>query len=79
MIKKLLVFISVLVIGAMMFVPRSTAAPPSEDAVEEVASEEGVVEEEVALFMEGQLQLAGSTTVHPLAEVLSEAFMDMNE
>jgi phosphate transport system substrate-binding protein len=79
MIKKSLVFISIIVIGAMMFAACSTTAPPSEDAIEVVASEESAVEEEVALVLEGQLQLAGSTTVQPLAEVLSEAFMDMNE
>ncbi|MFO8037465.1 MAG: phosphate ABC transporter substrate-binding protein [Anaerolineales bacterium] len=45
-------------------------------APEEVEETEVVEEEEAGLS--GQLQLAGSTTVQPLAEVLSEAFMDMH-
>ncbi|MBN2554869.1 MAG: hypothetical protein JXA97_02930, partial [Anaerolineales bacterium] len=37
-----------------------------------------VVEEPEVQAATGQLQIAGSTTVQPLAEVLAEAFMDMN-
>ena len=64
MLKKLLVVITVLMISAIFFSACTTTAPATES------------EEEGALS--GQLQLAGSTTVQPLAEVLAEAFMDMN-
>ncbi|MBG0787944.1 MAG: phosphate ABC transporter substrate-binding protein [Anaerolineaceae bacterium] len=42
-----------------------------EEATEEAAATEAVV-------LSGQIQLAGSTTVQPLAEVLAEAFMAAN-
>jgi len=64
MLKKLLVVITVLVISAIFFSACTTTAPATES------------EKEGALS--GQLQLAGSTTVQPLAEVLAETFMDMN-
>jgi phosphate transport system substrate-binding protein len=41
-------------------------------------TDEEVMEEETAAGLSGQIQLAGSTTVQPLAEVLAEAFMDAN-
>jgi len=43
---------------------------------DETAAEEPAEEEVAALS--GQVQIAGSTTVQPLAEVLADAFMDMN-
>jgi phosphate transport system substrate-binding protein len=39
-----------------------------------VTEEEGAAEEEEMSSLSGQLQIAGSTTVQPLAEVLAEAF-----
>jgi len=74
MLKKSFLPIAALVIGAMFFTACTTAAPASE--VEEVTYAKKETEEEMVLS--GQLQLAGSTTVQPLAEVLAEAFMDMN-
>jgi phosphate transport system substrate-binding protein len=65
--------VSVLVLGAC-----STAAPvEAAPTAEEVAAPA----EEIAPTAEplsGTLQLAGSTTVQPLAEVLAEAFMETN-
>jgi phosphate transport system substrate-binding protein len=55
-----------------------TACGDTETAAPEKVEETEVVEEEEAEGLSGQLQLAGSTTVQPLAEVLSEAFMDMH-
>ena len=42
-----------------------------------VATEEAVEEAAPAASLSGQLQLAGSTTVLPVAETVSEAFMEM--
>jgi phosphate transport system substrate-binding protein len=67
MSKIFFMVMAILVIGATLFTSCSPAAPVVE--VEEA-------EEEMALS--GQLQLAGSTTVQPLAEVLAESFMDAN-
>ena len=69
MFKKSFVVLAVLAIAAMMIVACAPAA-------EEAAPAEEAMEEEAALS--GQLQLAGSTTVQPLAEVLAESFMDSN-
>jgi len=81
MSRKLTVLLSVMLVSALLLGACSTAAPAEEaaPAVEEAApaAEEAApaAEEEV---LSGQLQLAGSTTVQPLAEVLAEAFMDAN-
>jgi len=82
MSKKVFAVMAVFAIAAMFIAACAPAAPAAEEAapvVEEAApAEEVVVEpamEEVVLS--GQLQLAGSTTVQPLAEVLGEAFMEM--
>jgi len=72
MVKKSFVVLAVLAIAAMMIV---ACAPAAEEAAPAEEAEEAM-EEEAALS--GQLQLAGSTTVQPLAEVLAESFMDSN-
>ena len=51
-------------------------SPTDAPAKTEVAAAQ--TEEAKPGSMEGTLQLAGSTTVQPLAEVLAEAYMDMN-
>ncbi len=80
MSKKLFVVIAVLAVGAVFFAACATEAPTAdaEEAapVEEASPAEEETEEEMVLS--GQLQLAGSTTVQPLAEVLAESFMDIN-
>ena len=43
----------------------------------EAEAEEETVEETTAASLSGQLQLAGSTTVQPVAETIGEAFMEM--
>ncbi len=85
MSKKIFIAIAVLVIGAMLFAACATSAPASEAEEAAPAEEASPTEEEAAeeeteeeMVLSGQLQLAGSTTVQPLVEVLAEAFMDMN-
>ena len=80
MSKKFFMVMAVLVIGATLFTACSPTALVVEvegaAPAEEVAPAGEEAEEEMALS--GQLQLAGSTTVQPLAEVLAESFMDAN-
>ena len=52
-------------------------APAANAAAEEAPVEEAAAEE-AAAGLSGQIQLAGSTTVQPLAEELAESFMGMN-
>ncbi len=85
MSKKVLVLIAVLVASLMVLTacqqaaPATEAAPAAEEApaMEEAPTEEAAPAEEAAA-LSGQLQLAGSTTVQPLAEELAAAFMDAN-
>jgi len=74
--KNLLGIMVILIIGAMVFVACIPAVPASE-AEEAVPVEEAAPAEE-EMVLSGQLQLAGSTTVQPLAELLAESFMDKN-
>lgn len=84
MSRKIFGLLSVMLVSALLLGACSTAAaeepaPAAEESaptMEEAApaAEEAPAEEALS----GQLQLAGSTTVQPLAEVLSEAFMDAN-
>lgn len=67
-----MMLVSALLLGACSTAAVEEAAPVAEEAA---PVEEAVVEEEV---LSGQLQLAGSTTVQPLAEVLAESFMEAN-
>lgn len=80
MFKKSFLAIAVLVIGAM-FVAACAPTGPTSEAEEAAPAEEASLageETEEEIVLSGQLQLAGSTTVQPLAEVLAESFMDMN-
>ena len=67
-----MMLVSALLLGACSTAAVEEAAPVAEEAA---PVEEAVVEEEA---LSGQLQLAGSTTVQPLAEVLAESFMEAN-
>ncbi len=67
-----MMLVSALLLGACSTAAVEEAAPVAEEAA---PVEEVVVEEEA---LSGQLQLAGSTTVQPLAEVLAESFMEAN-
>ena len=70
--RNLFVLTVLVVVGAMLFSacsPDLSVETEQPTATEEVSAPEG---------LSGQLQLAGSTTVQPLAEVLAEAFMAAN-
>lgn len=77
MSRKYFGLLSIMLVSALLLGACSTAAVEETAPVAEEAApvEEAVVEEEV---LSGQLQLAGSTTVQPLAEVLAESFMEAN-
>jgi len=75
MSKKSFVVLAVLAISAMMI---AACAPAAEEVAEEAAPAAEEAMEEEAAALSGQIQLAGSTTVQPLAEVLAESFMDSN-
>ncbi|MCD6356730.1 MAG: phosphate ABC transporter substrate-binding protein, partial [Anaerolineaceae bacterium] len=68
MSKKSFLITAALAIGAITLTSCASTAP-----LEKVASPTE------ATALSGHLQLAGSTTVQPLAEILAETFMDMNE
>lgn len=82
MSKKVLVVCAILVTGLMVFTACQQAAPAEEvvSAEEAAPAEEAEPTEEVVeeVGLSGQLQLAGSTTVQPLAEELAEEFMNAN-
>jgi len=87
MLKKYFFVMAVLVSGAMIFAACAPAAAPAADVAapaeaEAMEEEDSPAEEapaaEAETSLEGQLQLAGSTTIQPLAEVWAEAFMDTN-
>jgi phosphate transport system substrate-binding protein len=70
--RNLFVLTVLIVVGAMLFsacVPDLSVETEQPTATEEAGGPSGA---------SGQLQLAGSTTVQPLAEVLAEAFMADN-
>jgi len=84
MSRKLFHFIAALTLLSVFLVACGQATTIEEPAVEEPAAQEAVpaeAEEEAApveeVSLSGQIQLAGSTTVQPLAEELAEAFMAM--
>ena len=62
--------------GQAIVVEEGYISVSAEAEAEDVVEEE-VVEETTAVDLSGQLQLAGSTTVQPVAETIAEAFMDM--
>jgi phosphate transport system substrate-binding protein len=73
--RKVLVLSTLLLIGALLFtacqpdLSVETETPPAEETSEPKEEQAG---------LSGQIQIAGSTTVQPLAEVLAEAFMADN-
>jgi phosphate transport system substrate-binding protein len=73
--RKVLVLSTLLLIGALLFtacqpdLSVETETPPAEETSEPTEEQAG---------LSGQIQIAGSTTVQPLAEVLAEAFMADN-
>ncbi len=75
MSRKLFGLLSIVILSALLLGACSTAAaePTAAPAAEEPAAEEAADE-----ALSGQIQIAGSTTVQPLAETLSETFMDAN-
>ena len=70
--RKLLVLPVLIMVGAMLF---TACVPDLSVETEQPTATEAAVE---SGSLSGQLQLAGSTTVQPLAEVLAEAFMADN-
>lgn len=70
--RNLFVLTVLIMVGAMVF---SACAPDLSVEIEQPTATEAAVE---SGSLSGQLQLAGSTTVQPLAEVLAEAFLADN-
>jgi phosphate transport system substrate-binding protein len=70
----------VLAVTVLVMAVFTTACQPdlSLDAEEPTQEQPSAESEETADELSGQLQLAGSTTVQPLAEQLATAFMDQN-
>ncbi|MGV8026941.1 MAG: phosphate ABC transporter substrate-binding protein PstS family protein [Anaerolineaceae bacterium] len=77
MSRKYFGLLSIMLVSALLLGACSTAAA---EVATPVAEEAATVEETAptAEPLSGQLQLAGSTTVQPLAETLAEAFMEAN-
>ena len=80
MSRKLFGLLSIVILSALLLGACSTAAAePTAARAEEAAAEEAAPAEEAAEeTLSGQIQMAGSTTVQPLAESLAESFMDAN-
>jgi len=80
MSRKLFILLSIMIVSALLLGACSTtAAEPTAAPAEEAAAEEPAAEEAApAEALSGQIQMAGSTTVQPLAETLAETFMDAN-
>ncbi|NMB61878.1 MAG: phosphate ABC transporter substrate-binding protein [Chloroflexi bacterium] len=78
MSRKYFGLLSVMLVSALLLGACSTAAaePAAPTAAVAAPAEEVIAPEAEALS--GQLQIAGSTTVQPLAETLAEAFMEGN-
>ncbi len=70
--RNLFVLTVLIMVGAMVF---SACVPDLSVEIEQPTATEAAVE---SGSLSGQLQLAGSTTVQPLAEVLAEAFLADN-
>ncbi|HAF61832.1 MAG TPA: phosphate-binding protein [Anaerolineaceae bacterium] len=85
MSRKIFGLLSIMLVSALLLGACSTPAaeeptPAAEEEAAPTMEEAAPVEEEAPVeeALSGQLQLAGSTTVQPLAEVLAESFMDAN-
>ncbi len=77
MSRKYFILLSVMIVSALLLGACSStaASTPTEEATVAAPTEEVAPTAET---LSGQLQIAGSTTVQPLAETLAEAFMDAN-
>ncbi|MDK2981796.1 MAG: phosphate transport system substrate-binding protein [Chloroflexota bacterium] len=78
--KKVLVLTAVMLVSALVFAACQQAAPTEEAAMADTAApaEEAAPAEDAMEALSGQLQIAGSTTVQPLAEELAAEFMAAN-
>ena len=77
--KRVLVLTAVMLVSAFVFAACQQAAPTQAAAqAEEAALAEEAAPAEEAAALSGQLQIAGSTTVQPLAEELAAEFMAAN-
>jgi len=66
------------VLSIMVFVSALLVSACSPDLSLPASTQEGTASESSEASLTGQIQIAGSTTVQPLAEVLAEAFMAAN-
>jgi phosphate transport system substrate-binding protein len=78
--KRNLILAGILVLALMLTAisgcgPSATQEP---EPMDEPAATDASADPEPATRLSGQIQLAGSTTVQPLAETLAESFMGMN-
>ena len=80
-----ILFVSLIVVALLLSGCGSTEEPtvaptaaPAGETTTEATEAPAATEAAETMDLEGTLTLAGSTTVQPLAEVLAEAFMDMN-
>jgi phosphate transport system substrate-binding protein len=82
MFRKISLVLSFIMIATLLLSACGGTATEAPEVTEESApaqTEEAVPEEtEEAASNEGTIQMAGSTTVQPLAEVLGEAYMEMH-
>jgi phosphate transport system substrate-binding protein len=77
--KSLLVLTGLLVLALLATVVGCQSSTPTEEPTEaQATSASNPAPTQAPTGLSGQLQLAGSTTVQPLAEKLAEAFMDIN-
>jgi phosphate transport system substrate-binding protein len=76
--KKVLVLTAVMLASALVFAACQQAAPTQAAQAEAAAPTAEAAPAEEAAALSGQLQIAGSTTVQPLAEELAAEFMAAN-
>jgi phosphate transport system substrate-binding protein len=76
--SKVLVLSTVVLAGMMLFTACQQAAPTAAPAEAAAPTEAPAAAPTAAPALSGQLQLAGSTSVQPLAEELANAFMAAN-
>ncbi len=76
--SKVLVLSTVVLAGMMLFTACQQAAPTAAPAEAAAPTEAPTAAPTAAPALSGQLQLAGSTSVQPLAEELANAFMAAN-
>ena len=81
MLKKFQYVVAIMVVSMLLLTAcggNTAETPAAEEAAKAETTTEETAEEEVASEgVSGQLQLAGSTTVLPVAETVAEAFMEL--